>query len=130
MNYSHSLTWTGWGYVAASVEVPPDKLDDFFADVDKIAADLRAKEPTADELARAKKPRIDRIERARLTNQYWLGELSDAQVDPASWTPSASSSPAPNASPPPTSSAPRQTWLRRRQGLQGDRPAEIDTGHS
>jgi zinc protease len=51
-------------------------------DIDKIAADLKAKEPTADELARAKKPRIDQIERARLTNEYWLGELSNAQVEP------------------------------------------------
>ena len=82
VTYNHSLTWTGWGYVAASVEVPPAKLDGFFADVAKIAADLRAKPPTADEMARAKKPRIDGIERARLTNQYWLGELSSAQLDP------------------------------------------------
>jgi zinc protease len=82
VNYNHSLTWTGWGYVAASVEVPPAKLDDVMRDIDKIAADLKAKEPTADELARAKKPRIDQIERARLTNEYWLGELSNAQVEP------------------------------------------------
>ena len=82
VNYNHSLTWTGWGYVAASVEVPPAKLDGFFSDVAKIAADLRAKPPTADEMARAKKPRIDGIERARLTNQQWLGDLSNAQLDP------------------------------------------------
>jgi zinc protease len=82
VNYSHSQVWTGWGYVAASVEVPPAKLDDFFRDVGKITADLRAKPPTPDEMARAKKPRIDGIERARVTNQYWLGELSNAQADP------------------------------------------------
>jgi len=82
VNYAHSLTWTGWGYVGANVEVPPAKLDDFFRDVGRIAADLRAKPPTADEMARAKKPRIDQIERARLTNQYWLNDLSGAQVDP------------------------------------------------
>jgi zinc protease len=82
VNYNHSLTWTGWGYVAASVEVPPAKLDDFFRDVGKIAADLRDKPPTPDEMARAKKPRLDQIERARLTNQYWLGELSNAQAEP------------------------------------------------
>jgi zinc protease len=82
VNYNHSLVWTGWGYVAASVEVPPTKLDDFFRDVGKITADLRASPPSADEMARAKKPRIDGIERARVTNQYWLGELSNAQADP------------------------------------------------
>lgn len=79
---SHSLTWEGWGYIAASVEVPPDKLDGFFADVAKIAGDLRDEEPTADELARAKTPRIERLQKARLTNQYWLAELSGAQFDP------------------------------------------------
>ena len=82
VSYAHSLTWTGWGYLAATVEVPPAKLDGFFRDVDKIAADLRTKDVTADELDRAKKPRIDKIERAQVTNQYWLGELSGAQADP------------------------------------------------
>jgi zinc protease len=82
VSYSHSLTWTGWGYLAASVEVPPAKLDGFFHDMDKIAADLRTRDVTADELDRAKKPRVDKLERARVTNQYWLSELSGAQADP------------------------------------------------
>jgi zinc protease len=82
VSYAHSLTWTGWGYLAASVEVPPAKLDGFFHDVSKIANDLRTKEVTPDELARAKKPRIDRLERSRVTNQYWLAELSGAQAEP------------------------------------------------
>ncbi|MEO8114190.1 MAG: insulinase family protein [Phenylobacterium sp.] len=80
--YHHSQVWTGWGYVAASVEIPPEKLPKFFADVRKIAADLRARPPSDDELARAKKPRLERLEKAKLTNQYWLGELSGAQADP------------------------------------------------
>lgn len=82
VSYSHSLVWDGWGYIAATVEVPPQKLDGFFADVRKIAADLRDKGPTADELERAKKPRIDAILKSQLTNQYWLNELSGAQEDP------------------------------------------------
>jgi zinc protease len=82
VTYNHSLTWTGWGYLSASVEVPVSKLDGVMADIDKIAAELKAKEPTPDELARAKKPRLDQLERARLTNQYWLNELSNAQIDP------------------------------------------------
>jgi zinc protease len=82
VSYAHSLTWTGWGYLAASVEVPPAKVDGFFRDVAKIASDLRTKDVTADELERAKKPRIDKLERARVTNQYWLSELSGAQADP------------------------------------------------
>jgi zinc protease len=82
VNYNHSQTWTGWGYLAASVEVPPAKVDGFFADAERIAADLRTKPVSPDELERAKKPRIDRLERSRLTNQYWLNDLSGAQTDP------------------------------------------------
>lgn len=82
VGYSHSLVWNGWGYLAASVEVPPAKLPAFFGDVQKIAADLRANPISADELARAKQPRIENIQRARVTNQYWLSELSGAQADP------------------------------------------------
>lgn len=82
VNSQHSLVWSGWGYIAANVEAPPEKLPGFFADVLKIAADLRENEVSADELARAKTPRIEAIQRARVTNGYWLGELSGAQADP------------------------------------------------
>jgi zinc protease len=78
----HSLTLTGWGYIAANVEVPPEKLPSFFDDTLKIAQDLRTNEVSADELARAKKPRIESIQRAQVTNGYWLNELSGAQADP------------------------------------------------
>lgn len=82
VNSQHSQVWTGWGFIAANVEAPPEKLQGFFDDTLKIAQDLRTREVDADELARAKKPRIEAIQRARLTNGYWLGELSGAQVDP------------------------------------------------
>ena len=82
VNYAHSLTWTGWGYLAASVEVPPTKLEGFFRDVAKIAEDLKATPITADELDRAKKPRLERLQKGRVTNQYWVSELSGAQTDP------------------------------------------------
>ena len=82
VSYNHSLTWKDWGYISASVEVPPAKLDGFFADVAKIAADLRTKGPTADELQRAKTPRLEEMQKARVTNGYWLTELSGAQADP------------------------------------------------
>ncbi|MDB5494497.1 MAG: peptidase family [Phenylobacterium sp.] len=79
---THSLVWTGWGYIAASVEVPPQKVDGFYAAVAKIAADLRASGPTPDELQRAKKPRIDSLQKAQVTNQFWLSQLARAQADP------------------------------------------------
>jgi len=77
-----SVAFTGWGYLAVSVESPPDKIDGVIASIRQIAADLRDKPITADELERAKKPRVDQIEKARETNEYWLGALSGAQTDP------------------------------------------------
>ncbi|MBP7650328.1 MAG: insulinase family protein, partial [Phenylobacterium sp.] len=82
VSYNHSMVWPDWGYVSANVEIPPEKLPAFFADVRKIAADLRSKDISQDELDRAKKPRIDQFEKARETNGYWLNELSGAQADP------------------------------------------------
>ena len=77
-----NVTFKNWGYLAVSLEVPPEKLDSVVASIRKIAADLRDKPVSADELERAKKPRIDQIEKARVTNEYWVGALSGAQEDP------------------------------------------------
>jgi zinc protease len=77
-----SVTFDHWGYLAVSVEAPPEKMDGIIASIRQIAADLRDKPVTADELDRAKKPRIDQIEKARETNEYWLGTLSGTQADP------------------------------------------------
>jgi zinc protease len=77
-----SVAFNHWGYLAVSVETPPDKIDGVVASIRKIAADLRDKPIDEDELNRAKKPRIDQIEKARETNEYWLGTLSGAQTDP------------------------------------------------
>ncbi|HWA63694.1 MAG TPA: insulinase family protein [Caulobacteraceae bacterium] len=82
VGYSASFVWPGWGYLSASVEVPPAKLPDFFKDLSAIAADLREHPVSADELERAKAPRIDRIEKGRETNAYWVSALSGAQTDP------------------------------------------------
>jgi len=77
-----NVTFKNWGYLAVSLEAPPEKLDGIVASIRKIAADLRDKPVSADELERAKKPRIDQIEKARVTNEYWVGALSGAQEDP------------------------------------------------
>jgi zinc protease len=82
VGYNASFTWTHWGYLSASVEVPPAKLDGFFRDTLKIAADLRETPVTADELDRARKPRLEQLAKARQTNEYWLDQLSGAQTDP------------------------------------------------
>jgi zinc protease len=72
----------GYGYISASIEAPPEKLDGFYATVREIVADLRDKPPSADELERARKPRIEYLLKAQATNEYWMGQLSGAQSDP------------------------------------------------
>jgi zinc protease len=80
--YQAAWVYPGYGYVSAAVEAPPEKLDGFFADVRKIAAALKAAPPTADELDRAIKPRMEALQRSQASNEYWLGELGGAQTDP------------------------------------------------
>jgi zinc protease len=79
---SASLVWPRWGFISAQVEAPPAKLDGFFSDVAAIVADIKTKGVGADELDRAKKPRIDTLEKAMATNEYWLNGLAGAQRDP------------------------------------------------
>jgi len=71
-----------YGYLSARVEIPPAKLDGFFADVAKIAGDLRTTLVTPDELKRAKAPAFESLEKRRQTNEYWLLALGGAQTDP------------------------------------------------
>lgn len=82
VSYNHSFVWEGWGYMSASVEIPPAGLTEFFADAEAIARDLRETPISADELERARQPRLERIERARVGNPYWADELAGTQTDP------------------------------------------------
>jgi zinc protease len=81
------VAYPGYGYIGAAIETPPDKLPGFFKAVDDIAADLRDKPITQDELDRAKKPRIEGLLQQRQTNGYWLSVLSQVQADPRRLTP-------------------------------------------
>lgn len=81
-DWDASLIFSNYGYLSASVEIPPAKVEGFFADVTRIAADLRNKDVGADELERARKPRIEALQKAKQTNEYWLGNLAGAQDDP------------------------------------------------
>jgi zinc protease len=82
VGYGHSMVFPDWGYIAAQVEAPPARLDDFFAEVARIAAELRDRPVSPDLLERARGPRLEALEKARHTNEYWLAELSGAQADP------------------------------------------------
>lgn len=81
---SSTASWVfpAYGYLSAAIEAPPERLDGFFADVERIAADLRDTPVSADELERARRPVLESLSRARNTNEYWLGQLEDVQTDP------------------------------------------------
>ena len=77
-----SEDFPGFGYVEAAVEVPPAKVQGFYDQVAQIAADLRAKPPSEDEMKRAILPRIESVTKAMQTNEFWLSGLQGAQEDP------------------------------------------------
>ncbi len=77
-----SETFPDYGVALTSVEMPPAKIPGFFADVSRIAAAMRDKGVTPDELERARNPRVAGIRKAELTNDYWLSRLSGALNDP------------------------------------------------
>jgi len=81
-DWDASMTYPGYGYISASVEIPPEKVDGFFADVTRIVGDLRSKPVSPDELDRARKPRIEALQKSKQTNEYWLSSLAGAQEDP------------------------------------------------
>ena len=79
---SLSETFPHYGFAFTTVEMPPEKIPGFFADVARITADMREKGITADELERARNPRVAGLKKAQLTNPYWLSRLAGAMADP------------------------------------------------
>jgi zinc protease len=77
-----SETFPNYGVAFSVAQTPPDKVAAFYASVAAITADMRTRGVTADELARARNPRVAGIEKAQLTNQYWLTRLAGALADP------------------------------------------------
>jgi zinc protease len=77
-----SYTFPDYGYAWCKVETPPDKIAHFYTSVAQITSGMAANGVTADELARAKTPLIERVRKAELSNEYWLQTLSGTQADP------------------------------------------------
>ena len=71
------------GRITAVAQLTPGFVPMFFAEADKIAAELAANPPTADELARVTEPLAQMIRRASTGNQFWLYNLEGATQDPA-----------------------------------------------
>lgn len=77
-----SLIFERYGYLQAHIETPVTKVDGVYAAIDAIVADMRAHPATADELARAKAPRVEQRIKVQQTNGYWSGALNAAFDDP------------------------------------------------
>ncbi len=70
------------GRIAAVAQLTPEFVPVFFAESDRIAKDLAANPPSADELARVTEPLGQLIRRASTGNQFWLYNLEGATQDP------------------------------------------------
>ncbi|MEO0056671.1 MAG: hypothetical protein RIT17_101, partial [Pseudomonadota bacterium] len=70
------------GRITALAQLEPEFVPVFFAEADRIAKDLAANPPTADELARVTEPLAQLIRRASTGNQFWLYNLEGATGDP------------------------------------------------
>ncbi|WP_086609032.1 M16 family metallopeptidase [Erythrobacter donghaensis] len=70
------------GRITALAQLEPEFVPVFFAEADRIAKDLAANPPTADELARVTEPLGQMIRRASTGNQFWLYNLEGATTDP------------------------------------------------
>ncbi|MEI6641835.1 MAG: insulinase family protein [Novosphingobium sp.] len=70
------------GYLAATTQLRPGDLPAFFAAADRIAADLVANPPNADELARVTEPMKQLITRASTGNGFYMYQLEGGAFEP------------------------------------------------
>lgn len=70
------------GKIVALAQLEPDFVPVFFAEADRIAADLVANPPSADEINRVTEPLAQRVRRASTGNQFWLYNLEGASYEP------------------------------------------------
>jgi zinc protease len=77
-----SPVFADYGIFSAQIEARPEALAGFLRDAEAIAADLRERPISADELQRALRPRVETLQRQRNGNPWWLLALGRAQVDP------------------------------------------------
>ncbi|HEY5721989.1 MAG TPA: insulinase family protein [Allosphingosinicella sp.] len=81
--HSGSDIYEGYGYMAAQIEAPPEKLEAFLADAARIARGLGEKAIGPDELQRARKPLVENLQRQRASsNGWWLQTLARIQERP------------------------------------------------
>jgi len=80
--HAASPAFADYGILSAQIEARPEALAGFLRDAEAIAADLRERPISADELQRALRPRVETLQRQRNGNPWWLLALGRAQTDP------------------------------------------------
>mgnify|MGYP002377466797 CR=1 FL=1 len=71
-----------FGFMMMGAEVNPSQLNQLLEAVTEVAEDLKSREVTADELARAREPILTALANDRNTNAFWLSRLSGATWEP------------------------------------------------
>ncbi|MDV6332967.1 M16 family metallopeptidase [Asticcacaulis sp. 201] len=79
---TYSQTFPGYGYLSVTAQVKPEDDQVFYDAVTEIVADLKAHPISDDELLRAQKPLLDRMDTDLKTNTYWFGALPGSATDP------------------------------------------------
>ena len=77
------LDLDGGGSITALAQTTPEQVPGFFATADKIAADLIALPPTADEIARVTEPLKQQLTRASTSSAFFMYQLEGATEQPA-----------------------------------------------
>lgn len=80
--FSPSDTYENYGYIGALAEVAPENLEPFFEAMEQIAADLRDRPVTEEDLNRARAPIIAQLRQAEKGNDMWMTWLEDIDDDP------------------------------------------------
>ena len=70
------------GRIMAVAQLQPQDVPVFFEEAERIAADLAANPPPADELERVTEPLRQLVSRASTGNAFWLSQLEGASRDP------------------------------------------------
>ncbi len=73
---------SGGGTITALAQLEPEFVPVFFAEADRIAKDLAANPPAADELERVTEPLGQLVRRASTGNLFWLYNLEGSSFEP------------------------------------------------
>lgn len=82
VNVDQSETFKNIGVLSATIDLEPEKLKIFYAEIQKMAAEMAAGKIDDDEFTRATKPIIEGLPKSEEDNQYWLRVADAAQFRP------------------------------------------------